>query len=150
MKFREVTWYSKLLALILFIALPFIGFYTGTWYQKAITPTVPPQVSDKTRPGEDKLTRVIKSNELIVTLERDSGILKYSGSIQLPTPCHKLKDETGVLQSYPEQVQIRLKIDNPEPSVICTQVITKKEFSGQAQVSEKATVSVYLNGEKVE
>ena len=86
MKFREVTWYSKLLALILFIALPFIGFYTGTWYQKAITPTVPPQVSDKTRPGEDKLTRVIKSNELIVTLERDSGNFKYNCSFSYSPP----------------------------------------------------------------
>ncbi|OGY24446.1 MAG: hypothetical protein A2172_01655 [Candidatus Woykebacteria bacterium RBG_13_40_15] len=37
MKFREVTWYSKLLALALFVVLPFAGFYAGMWYQKNIS-----------------------------------------------------------------------------------------------------------------
>ena len=31
-EFRKVTWYSKLLALALFVALPFIGFMFGSWY----------------------------------------------------------------------------------------------------------------------
>lgn len=33
-QWRKVTWYSKLLALALFIALPFAGFYLGIQYQK--------------------------------------------------------------------------------------------------------------------
>jgi hypothetical protein len=33
-QWNKVTWYSKLIALILFIALPFIGFYLGITYQK--------------------------------------------------------------------------------------------------------------------
>lgn len=32
---NKVTWYSKLLALALFVALPFIGFYYGAEYGKA-------------------------------------------------------------------------------------------------------------------
>ncbi len=36
-KFNEVTWYSKLLAVILFIALlPILTFYIGTEYQQAV------------------------------------------------------------------------------------------------------------------
>lgn len=31
-QFRQITWYSKLLALALFVALPFIGFYFGSKY----------------------------------------------------------------------------------------------------------------------
>jgi len=31
-KYNKVTWYSKLLALILFVILPFIGFYLGMKY----------------------------------------------------------------------------------------------------------------------
>jgi hypothetical protein len=33
-QFRRVTWYSKALALALFVALPFIGFYLGAQYGK--------------------------------------------------------------------------------------------------------------------
>lgn len=33
-KWSEVTWYSKTLALALFVALPFVGFYLGAQYQK--------------------------------------------------------------------------------------------------------------------
>lgn len=32
MQWRTVTWYSKLLAMALFVALPFIGFYLGARY----------------------------------------------------------------------------------------------------------------------
>jgi len=35
-EWNTVTWYSKLLALALFVALPFIGFYYGTQYGKTI------------------------------------------------------------------------------------------------------------------
>ncbi len=33
---NKVTWYSKLVALILFVALPFIGFYYGTQYGRTV------------------------------------------------------------------------------------------------------------------
>ena len=39
-EWSKITWYSKILALALFVLLPFAGFYLGTWYQKEITPTV--------------------------------------------------------------------------------------------------------------
>lgn len=41
-QWNTVTWYSKALALILFVALPFIGFYYGVQYGKlaAVRPTV--------------------------------------------------------------------------------------------------------------
>src|ERR1044072_2461483 len=32
-QWNKVTWYSKLLALILFVALPFTGFYLGIKYE---------------------------------------------------------------------------------------------------------------------
>lgn len=35
--YNKVTWYSKLLALIIFIAMPFIGFYLGVKYQEMKT-----------------------------------------------------------------------------------------------------------------
>jgi hypothetical protein len=35
-EWNKVTWYSKLLALVIFVALPFIGFYYGVQYGKII------------------------------------------------------------------------------------------------------------------
>lgn len=35
-QWNKVTWYSKFIALILFVALPFVGFYFGTQYGKTI------------------------------------------------------------------------------------------------------------------
>ena len=35
-EWNKVTWYSKLLALALFVALPFIGFYYGVRYEKTV------------------------------------------------------------------------------------------------------------------
>jgi hypothetical protein len=36
-EWNKVTWYSKLLAMVIFVALPFIGFYYGAQYGKIIT-----------------------------------------------------------------------------------------------------------------
>ena len=36
-EWNKVTWYSKLIALALFVALPFIGFYYGVQYGKMVT-----------------------------------------------------------------------------------------------------------------
>ena len=152
MKFNQVTWYSKLLALILFIALPFIGFYAGMKYQQAVT--TPEEIKVGTpsatpKGNNNSTTKIsIKTDKLTLKTTYENGILKYSGTVQMPTPCYKLKDETGVLESFPEQVQIRISIVQTRD--ICAQVITPKEFSGEARVSEKATISVYLNGKKVD
>lgn len=35
-EWNKVTWYSKLIALIIFVALPFIGFYYGVQYGKIV------------------------------------------------------------------------------------------------------------------
>src|SRR3989344_2020874 len=51
-EWTKVTWYSKLLALILFVLLPLTGFYLGIWYQKAISS--PKQVQTDTIPDKDK------------------------------------------------------------------------------------------------
>jgi len=36
MEWNRVTWYSKIIALVLFVALPFIGFYYGIRYGESI------------------------------------------------------------------------------------------------------------------
>jgi hypothetical protein len=154
MKFRQVTWYSKLLALALFVALPFVGFYVGMKYQQAVAPPKEVKVGTPSavpKVGNKSTTNItIKTDKLTLKTTYENGFLKYSGAVQLPTPCHQLKDQSGVMESYPEQVRIQLVVEPPPSGTVCTQVITEKEFSGQVKVSEKATISVYLNGKKVD
>lgn len=159
MRFNSVTWYSKLAALLLFVALPFAGFYAGMRYQEATSsPTTDAVVdSDKNNNNGSDNTwgTLVSSDKLTVETKYEGGKLKYKGTVQTPTPCHTLKDETMVLESFPEQVQIRLTIGYMKPNKpnnigVCAQIITEKEFSGEVQASSQAVVSVYLDGKLVE
>ncbi|OGY26481.1 MAG: hypothetical protein A2Z11_02575 [Candidatus Woykebacteria bacterium RBG_16_43_9] len=150
MKFHEVTGYSKLLSLLLFIALPFIGFYLGMAYQRAVGDPEDNMLVVKTpKEATSSAKTVVDSEKVSLKTNFKNGLLKYSGTVQLPTPCHKLKKDVIVAESFPEQVQISLEIVEPDPGRVCTQVITEKEFSGELEVSENASVSVSINGEKV-
>lgn len=40
--FTTVTPFSKLVALLMFVGFPFLGFYLGTQFQQSITPQYPP------------------------------------------------------------------------------------------------------------
>ena len=149
MKFTQVTWYSKLLALTFFGALPFIGFCAGVWYQKQISPIQDGGVVVTDTDKKEAPKTIVSSNKVSLKTNFKNGLLNYSGSAQLPTPCHELDVQTTVAESYPEQVQVRLKIQDPKEGTNCAQVVTEKEFSGQLQVSKNASVSVYLNDELV-
>jgi hypothetical protein len=159
-KFTQVTWYSKLLALILFIALPFIGFYAGMWYQKNIsTPTSTATTANDSNTATSSASTsgwstVVSSEKITVQTKYESGTLHYKGTVQAPSACYKLKDETVVLESFPEQVQIRIsagqtKSSTPDAIGVCAQVVTTLEFSSQVQVSKEAVVTVFLDGGQV-
>ena len=53
LEWHKVTWYSKMLALGLFIILPFIGFYFGVQYQKILELDKSTQI-DTTKKNTDK------------------------------------------------------------------------------------------------
>ena len=139
MTFNRETWYSKAIAIFLFFAFPIATFYLGVKYQKSIIYKVKSTISSYQVPVKSK-----------VTFEKnyENNLLKYAGTVEAPTPCHEIRQETKIMESYPEQVRIDLTIENPAPGNVCVQQITKKEFSGEVKVSESATVSVFLDGEK--
>lgn len=125
MKFNQVTWYSKLLALVIFITLPFVGFWLGVQYQKVTNPPSVNVTTSRAAPKNNSKTVVDSQKVKLKTIFKD-GTLNYSGSVQLPTPCHKLNEDVRVLESFPEQVQIRLTIEDPDPGTFCAQVIAEK------------------------
>ena len=154
MKLNSVTWYSKLMAAVLFIILPFVGFYVGVKYQEAVSsPDMDAVVDSGTKSNDDSTNwdNLVNTNEITLKIKYEGGKLKYAGTVQVPSPCYEVKDETTILESFPEQVQIRVTTEIPNAETrFCTQVITDKEFSGEATVSKDAIVSVYLDSKKVE
>lgn len=148
MKFRTVTWYSKILALILFIALPFTGFYAGMKFQEATNPPTANTVTDSDKTTSEKT--IVENSLITVKTSHSEGFLTYKGTLQLPTPCHEINDETLIVESSPEQVHIRLNIKQLETGTICAQVITNEKFSGKVEASPQAEITVWLDGGKVE
>ena len=140
MNFNRETWYSKAIAIFLFFAFPVAAFYLGVKYQKSIVYKVKSTISSYQAPVK---------NKVVFQKSYEDNLLKYQGTVTLPSLCHSLKQETKIMESFPEQVRLDLTIENPVPGSVCAQQITQKEFSGEAEVSESATVSVYLDGEKV-
>ena len=149
MKWTEVTWYSKLGALALIIILPVVGFYLGVVYWPESSDSDAGNVSIIDTIIDIDTKTVVNSKKVSLKTSFKNGKLEYSGSVQLPSPCHKLDIQTTIAESYPEQVYISLKIIDPDPNMLCASVIEEKEFSGQLQVSANASISVSLNGEKV-
>ena len=139
MKFNRETWYSKLIAIFLFFAFPIAAFYLGVKFQEST------DFKDK---GTIISAPVTANNKVTFQKSFEDNLIKYKGTVEVPTPCYEIRQETKIMESYPEQVRIDLTIENPAPGNVCVQQITKKEFSGEVKVSESATVSVFLDGEK--
>lgn len=78
---------------------------------------------------------------------KEVNMWDYKITGTLPTPCHEVKTEEIVLESYPEQVSVLLTITPPSSDVACIQVIKEFEKEGTFQASEKAKVSFLIEEE---
>ncbi len=78
---------------------------------------------------------------------KEANMWDYKITGTLPTPCHEVKTEEIVLESYPEQVSVLLTITPPSSDVVCIQVIKEFEKEGTFQASEKAKVSFLIEEE---
>jgi hypothetical protein len=70
--FTTVTTLSKLLALIIFIILPFAGFYLGTKYQKSVT-VIPNTVPASPSKENTENHQVAVKNRLLLTKKIEGG-----------------------------------------------------------------------------
>ena len=140
MNFNRETWYSKAIAIFLFFVFPIAAFYLGVKYQKSIIYKVKSTISSSQAPVKNKVT-FEKSYE--------NNSLKYEGTVEVPSPCHDIRQEIKIMESFPEQVRLDLTVEKPVPGIVCVQQIAQKDFSGEIKVSENASVSVFLDGKKV-
>jgi len=147
MKFGNSTWYLKFIGVIVLITLLLFGLFFWLKYQQTITGWKKGSVNNTPKAGNSNIS--ITTDQLILQTNYENDVLKYYGRVKLPSPCHKLQDQSLVMETYPENVQIRLVIEQSKADLICSQVITEKDFSGRIKVSPDALVSVYLNGKRI-
>jgi hypothetical protein len=106
--FTTVTPFSKSLALLMFVGLPFVGFYTGMKYQQAITletrPVVIPQAVKPTRtptttsvlPKDTPTPTKINPPELLIYRNEEIGIeFSYPKWMGLPQAERVINNNEG-------------------------------------------------------
>lgn len=87
----------------------------------------------------------ITKNDGEFTLEAEyndaSGMWTYQITGNLPTPCYEAEVEELVMESFPEQVQINLKLNQPEADTYCIQVIQEYSYASTLAVDKAAELS---------
>lgn len=94
---------------------------------------------------ENNETTVVKEDDGF-TLEAEyigESTWEYTLTGMLPTPCHGHILDTQVMESYPEQVNITIDIENT--GEICAQVIQEVEESGTFTASSEAEINFAVN-----
>ena len=75
------------------------------------------------------------------------GMHTYVGDIDTPTPCYSISGGAIVRESYPEQVDVRIEVE--ESGGVCAQVITAKKFKVSFAASLEAEIRMFVNGVSV-
>lgn len=103
------------------------------------------KLDDVELPPTNDGTTVIKEDDNF-TLKTEyigDNTWEYTVTGMLPTPCHGYILDTLVMESYPEQINVTIEIENT--GEICAQVIQEVEESGTFTASSKAEISLKVN-----
>jgi hypothetical protein len=100
--------------------------------------------------GECKLENETHSGKLPgAKVSYSNGTISYSIPVSKPTPCHEVKTDMLVMESYPVQLRLNINITPPEGDVFCAQVIAEQMVEGAFEIDHKpGAFSAYINGEK--
>lgn len=90
------------------------------------------------------LNRITKENFVLEYTYQGDSRWEYTISGQLPNPCYQASTEALVAESYPEQVSVIVNVVAPDDDVMCAQVISEYEDSGEFNASEEATVALQV------
>jgi len=71
---------------------------------------------------------------------KGNNLWEYSVNGSLPTPCYAVNTTADVAESYPEQVTIKVTIQEQPTDGVCSAVIQDYSYSGTFQASGEATV----------
>lgn len=108
------------------------------------SPTV---ITQKPVRPELEVVKTFKQEGFELELFWDGFKYLYYGNVDLPTPCHEIKVDPLITESFPEQVSINVNAVSSD--LICIQVIENRVFAGEIQVSKMATFKVSYRGNPV-
>ena len=68
-------------------------------------------------PGDEtgEVPDVLVGEPIRIIRSYENGSHTFSGTVSLPTPCHTLSSDLLVLESFPEQLHLRLTVTAPAP-----------------------------------
>ena len=90
---------------------------------------------------------IVSNNFTLKTTYNDNNTWTYILTGTIPNPCYNISIEEVVMESYPEQVNINVKVFNSNPDIMCTQVIQEIEETGTLQASQSAKISLNIENE---
>ena len=70
-----------------------------------------------------------------VKVSYDQGTLFHEVDLVIPSPCHTVKKELNIMESYPVQIVLDLILETPEE--ICAQVISNATIKGEMEIGHK-------------
>lgn len=68
------------------------------------------------------------------------NLWRYQVTGILPNPCYEISTSAVIMESFPEQVVITSTIQEPDPDMICIQVIQEVYEEGEFEASEEAEI----------
>lgn len=101
---------------------------------------------NKERKGNES-SSVPKNSVLAVAHHYSGGLHTYVGSIDTPTPCHKVSSRIFSQKTTPEIIELSFK--TTDSGEVCAQVITSQEFMVSFSASSDAQVSARLNDKPI-
>lgn len=126
---------QKKLAILSFLILLFLLVLTGVW---ALFIRKDDTSNDWKTLTEDNITLTYQYAGV--------NVWKYNVKGQLPNPCHSAQVDALVAESYPEQVTVKVNIEeNKSTDTACIQVIQELDISGEFTASSKAFVTLQVN-----
>lgn len=93
---------------------------------------------------QDQNSSIVEDGFTLKTEYTSENMWAYTITGQLPNPCYNAQVDVLVAESYPEQVTVSVKLTEPEPDIICTQVIQDYVYEGTFSASEKAEIDLIV------
>lgn len=136
---RRNAQYAILLIIVLIALFVTFGML---WLSALSTRTTSPEETSTTPP-------LSTEGALAVAHHFEGGVHTYTGTLDLPTPCHTVKADVTAKESMPEQIAVNLITTTPAPGTVCAQTVTAAPFTASFQASETAQVQFSINGNAI-
>ncbi len=128
------------LVLVALLVLVAAGLFVWTLTRTPQTPTEPPVAT--TSPQDTEEGEVLTAQH-----QFKDGIHTVAGTLQVPTPCHRVATEPFFTGSARDTVEIRFTTSSQDE--MCAQVLTDARFKTAFEAPAQASIQATLNGKRV-